>query len=102
MFWNLLDQDKKTPTAHSQSAKINGKKCLRNDIFVHSCETENIKNVLLVIGSISELSLRRIQLINSCGKEITDLKGLLKLNSLRTVDMKINYSAISYFELQWC
>lgn len=56
---------------------------------------------LLVIGSISKLSLKRRELINSCEKVITDLKSLLRLNSvLIAVDMKINYSVLSCFQLQ--
>lgn len=48
-------------------------------IYLHSCAIENIKNVSSVIGSISELSLSRMELINGCEKEITHLKSLLKI-----------------------
>lgn len=59
------------------------------------------QNLLLVIDSISTLSYKRIELINSCEKEIRDLKSLLKLSSvLKAADMKINYSFISCLELQ--
>lgn len=91
------------PAAHSQSLELNGKHVSETFYFFCSCccfcWIQNIKNVLLVMGSISELSLKQRELINSCGKVITDLKSLLRLNSLLiAVDMKINYSVCACFQ----
>lgn len=58
-----------------------------------------MKTVLLVIDSIPELSSSTMQLINSCDKEMTDPKTLLKRDSeLRIADMKINCNVITWFE----
>lgn len=99
--WNhRVLQNHKPPTVSLTVPRAKWQICSGNKSFCVRYKTS--KMFLLVIGSISKLSLKRRELINSCEKVITDLKSLLRLNSvLIAVDMKINYSVLSCFQLQW-